>query len=273
MFQIVKVIKVGQKSSRVLLDDSRSVRVPNSIVTLGFIGEEDIKKIETAGVIDYVHISFYKPPRERVEPVYCRDMSQFDATKELKLLKGILLKNLFVLGRTLSEEELDDMTEDCFLHFWERKLFQRYNQDKLRSYNSYLSRAVRNYLIDLKRNSHYYHDTYHKSLDQNVKGDEGSTLGSLIPSDFSLEDDSLINLMSSKVKEMIQDFRQIVLKLDSEESTGLTFTYIQIFDSLFIHNNYRQFVSDSGYSLSTVNTRKQFMLDMLYPTYKEYMYA
>lgn len=273
MHQIVKALKIGQKSSRVLLDDGRKVRVPNSVLTIGFISDEDIREIETSGVADYIHVSFYKPPRQRSEPVLCRDMSRFDASAELKLLRGVICKNLFVIGRTLSDEEIDDMTEDCFLHFWERKLFQRYNAEKLKSYNSYLSRAVRNYMIDLKRNSKFKNERNQRSLDQRVKGDEGSTLGSLIASDYNLENESVTNLLSEKFPELVSKLRAVVTQLDSEESTGLNLTYTQIFESLFIRNDYKSFVAASGYSISTVNTRKQFMLDMLYPTYQECMYA
>lgn len=275
MHTITKVIKLGEKTGRVELDDGRKVRLPVSCISIGFISDEDIRQKETPNGVELLHYSLYKEPRKRTEPVLCRDMAQFDVKRELALLRSIIIKNLFVLGRVLSEEALDDMVEDCFLHFWERSLFQRYNSEKLRNYNSYLSRAVRNYLIDLKRNSKYKHDTYHRSLNAPLKNDtDGNSLMDYLEDERTeVEGSAIRDLLLENYGDLLLSFRRTTEQLDREEETGLNFTYLDLFKALFISCDYDGFVKQTGYSVSTVNTRKKFLLDMLYPTYKEYRYA
>lgn len=268
MHQIIKVLRASEKNASCLLDDGRKVKMPRSIAEMGFIADEDIKEVEKGYSVVYVHISMWKPKRVPKVPALLRDMQAFDAEKELNLLKALVRKNaVAVLDRRLSADELDDLAEEVFLHFWERNYFQGYDPEKV-GYLPYLSRGVRNFLIDYKRNSKYKFEKKQISMDKPVKKEKDAcSLGELIADRFVLDESAVLDM---QFKALFEKFDSEVKELDLI-GTGLTITYSDIFKALFLTDSYDDLVLTSGHSASTVKARKTILLTRLRPIYTAYL--
>ena len=100
-----------------------------------------------------------------------RDLAQcgFDPASEYQLVWNITRKQcLAVFGSPSpfdADEEISQLASDIFCRFWERNVFGGYDEARCGSYVGYLSRAARNYLIDVKRGAQYKLRAVTSSLD------------------------------------------------------------------------------------------------------------
>lgn len=249
--QIIKINRSSTKNARVTLDTGLSIVVPLAIAVVGNdIPAEDIISTEVKGISTYVYKTFYKEKRKpRVLPTI-RDMSNFNATSELNLIKSRIRRHSDVFGRTLSEDEVNDLADDIFIHFWERGFFQGYDSAKLK-YESYISRGVRNFCIDRMKSTSYRLRQKTVSLNSPIPGSEDNS--EMI--DF-LEDPTIDIYKDLEASELLSKFKAIALSAD-QVGTGLVgVTYSQILNLLLMGDDLSSLAEETGYSRSTLINRK-----------------
>ena len=109
-----------------------------------------------------------------------RDLAQcgFDPASEYQLVWNITRKQcLAVFGSPSpfdADEEISQLASDIFCRFWERNVFGGYDEARCGSYVGYLSRAARNYLIDVKRGAQYKLRAVTSSLDASSNRSESA---------------------------------------------------------------------------------------------------
>lgn len=265
--QVIRVIRLGDKNARVLLSNNQVAKIPTSFLSSETISSSELVQDPSSPDL-LIHTSLVRTPRKPRVPILTRDMSQFDATAELATIASLVRRHApQVFGRHLSSSEVSELSEELFLHFWERYFFQGYNPKKCPSYVSYLSRGVKNFLIDKKRKKSNRIERRTLSLDANLPSDDTNfTLLELLadPTEDTYE--------KVEVRLLIDAMWREVDILDCE-GTGIDVSYRDIFNSLLGKGemSFDELAASSHYSATTVRARKVALLQRLRPLCKEYL--
>lgn len=251
MNRIIRVLQKAGPSARVQISDGRYVKVPLPLASWGeALPEESILEVRNSkGDISYCHSSFLASP-PKPKPVLLRDFSGYDAKAELNLVKTCILKCYReILGHFWYSDHLEDLTLEIYLVLLERDCFRRWDS-KLSSYQTYVQKAVRNYLIDIVRRSYKFSELWSVSL--NRAWYPGSTeefidtLQDKINLDVTeeLHGKALYECMEAKVMSLDKRENKDTQGKKAPPGTGVAgFTYKQIFTALLNKEDMDSFLS------------------------------
>jgi hypothetical protein len=242
---VLRVVRKSPRNSRVHLSDGRKALVPNEFACWGKeLDESDIVEVPLAYRKEFWHVSLLKKGRES-NKVFFRDLSAFDASAEMELIRGCVRRNFKkVFGRFWASDQLDDFSLEVFLRLLERGCFRGWDS-RLSAYPAYVNRAVHNCLVDIARNVHVQQFRNAVSLNVPVRDRAGEGAGperiDFLP---DLNQDLIEQLQANALYEMMN---AKVLEMDLA-GTGLSgLSYKAIFNAL-VMNSFDVLKANTPYS-------------------------
>jgi hypothetical protein len=230
MLYVIRVIRKAIRNARVHLSDGRKVLVPANLAIWGEgLQEDDVVEVPVAYKKDFWHVGLLKKGKSDNRDFF-RGFEGFDSEAEINLIRSCIQRSYrSVFGRFWASDQLDDFTLEIFLHLWERDCFRRWDSS-MGSYEAYVSRAVRNGLIDIARNTTVQLFRGAVSLNSPVSPGGGDAQVSLLDMLPSLTNQDVVEQL--QVEALWEVMNAKVLELDSVGTGLYGLTYKAIFDSL-----------------------------------------
>ena len=257
MIKVDFVIRRGKCNFRCMMTDGRSAvvtrdRLEDSFSEEAFVMVGDVRK----------HRDLAPKQRARYKVFESRrDMSSFEPKEELRIIQAAIVKHRDLFGGRIDSDLKEELTHAIFLHLWERNYFAAYDPSKS-GYFGFISCAVRRWLIDYVKSSAYKTFVTSTSLQMEV-GDDGATYADLIP------DSRMTDIQVMEGREILASLRVIAKEFSDITFTGHEETYIDIFDSVFIHRDWDTFLERSNVSDYKLRSSRRALVEYLAPFYKE----
>lgn len=214
-WSVVRRGKVNTRISVSLGGRAYSVLVPSERIRQ--CGRKPLRAWEFS-VLEDGSLMFGEPKKKRewVPLKAVRDMSSFDAEGEWGLIRRLVVRSapaVFGYGPA-ARLDVDGMASDIFAHFWERGFFEGYNSDICSSYEGYMARGVRNFLIAYRRSKSWKANGMCLSLDDRIDENGEALLDKVVDprSDAAVRE--------SEWRGLVLDLREACVRADGEFHDG-----------------------------------------------------